>query len=59
MKWTKEHLERAREKGLPLFKIEIDFRYAKELGGGIRSLQKWGTCTNEVAAQLRKLMLGD
>ena len=43
MKWTKQHLEKAKREGLPLFKIEVDFRYAKEEGGGTRALQNWGT----------------
>jgi hypothetical protein len=56
LKWTKEHLEKAKKEGLPLFKIEVDFRYAKEAGGGTRALQNWGACSQEVAAQLRQII---
>lgn len=56
MKWTKEHLEKAREQGLPLFKIEVDLRYAKEIDSVIGALQNWGTCSPEIAAQLRQIM---
>ena len=56
MKWTQEHMERAKKEGLPLFKIEVDFRYAKESGRGTRAMQNWGACDKETAEKLRAII---
>jgi hypothetical protein len=59
VKYTTEHLQRAKNEELPLFKIELDFRHAKKLGNGTKQLQKWGTCSPEIAAKLRQILHED
>jgi hypothetical protein len=56
MKYTKEHLEKAKADKLPLFKIELDFRYAKEVGGGLRQRQCWGYCSPEKAMKIKEIL---
>lgn len=56
MKYTAEQLSKAKQEELPLFKIDLDFRYAKKVGGGTKSLSNWGACTPEVAEKLRQII---
>jgi hypothetical protein len=56
VKWTKDHLEKAKKEGLPLFKIEVDFRYSKVAGGGTRAMQNWGACSVKTAEKLRSII---
>jgi hypothetical protein len=57
VKYTKEHLEIAKRDGLPLVKIEIDYRFVENRK--IRTRQGWGAATGDVAAKLSKILNED
>lgn len=56
MKYSSEHLMKAKAEGLPLFKIEVDFRFAKPVGKGMRVIQNWGACDVKTALKLKRII---
>ena len=54
MKYSPDQIEKAKAEGLPLVKIEIDYRYV--VGRKSKKSQIWGAATHEVATTLREII---
>jgi hypothetical protein len=54
MKYSPDQIEKAKTEGLPLVKIEIDYRYVADRKSKKR--QCWGAATHEVAATLGEII---
>ena len=56
MKYTPEQLSKAKEEGLALVKIEIDYRYQKDKDHQVKQTQTWGAAEKDIVDDLRSIL---
>jgi hypothetical protein len=54
--WTEGQRKKAKDESLALFKIQLDFRYAKVLGNGTQRISISGACEDALVEKLRTII---